>query len=55
MYKCEKCLDSPCHCGWEYRNMDKIAFARFICGILERRGKEEALQIIELVNMWYQL
>ena len=21
---CEKCLETPCICGWDYRNMTKI-------------------------------
>jgi hypothetical protein len=23
MSDCEKCWDTPCECGWEYRNWDK--------------------------------
>lgn len=42
---CEKCWDTPCTCGWEYRNYSDEAFAKFIADILSY--KETKLGILE--------
>ena len=34
MSDCEKCWDTPCICGWEYRNMSKSARIELACVIL---------------------
>lgn len=42
---CEKCWDTPCTCGWKYRNYTDEELARFIAGIL--RYKEDKIGILE--------
>lgn len=31
---CEKCWDTPCLCGWEYRGWDKIARLELAAAVL---------------------
>jgi DNA-directed RNA polymerase subunit RPC12/RpoP len=42
---CEKCFDSPCTCGYQYRNMTEGQFYKFIVDITKGRHdyiKQEA-------------
>ncbi len=48
---CEKCWDTPCTCGWGYRDYSDMEFAEFIANILSYRENkigilEEAKKII---------
>lgn len=48
---CEKCWNTPCTCGWEYRNYTDDNFAKFIADILSYKDNkigilEEAKKII---------
>jgi hypothetical protein len=52
---CPKCWDTPCQCGWEYKNISSDNFAQHIAKILQYRTKEEAKEIvlkcIEYINL----
>lgn len=41
MSDCEKCWDTPCRCGWGYRNWTKESIDKFI-KILERTRDGES-------------
>jgi hypothetical protein len=45
---CEKCWDTPCTCGWDYRKKTHMYMADFISNIVQYRTKEEAILILEL-------
>ena len=34
MSDCEKCWDTPCSCGWDYRNWSQEARVRFAAKVL---------------------
>lgn len=40
---CEKCWNTPCDCGWEYRNMNDEEFAKFIAHILTYKENKSAI------------
>lgn len=46
MNDCEKCWDTPCTCGWDYRNIPPEKFVEFLADILRYRSKTEAKQIL---------
>lgn len=61
MSDCEKCWNTPCTCGWDYKGLTNIAMADFIADILRYRSKEEAKQIlskaVEMIDNhlnWYE-
>lgn len=45
---CDKCLETPCKCGWEYRNYSDEEFANFISRILAY--KENKADILEMAK-----
>jgi len=46
-FSCVKCLDNPCHCGYEYKHYTWLQLSEFIAGILSYKEKEEALKILK--------
>ncbi len=44
---CEKCWNTPCTCGWDYKDMPSKSLSEFIVKITQRRPKEEARSIIQ--------
>ena len=42
MSDCEKCWDTPCGCGWDYRNWSDSRFSEFISDITIGRIKYRA-------------
>lgn len=44
---CSKCWDTPCTCGWGYKEYSKERLANFIARITQYRSKEEAKAILE--------
>lgn len=46
---CPKCWDTPCNCGYEYKDYSKEYFVKFILDILSKNpNKDEILK--ELLN-----
>jgi hypothetical protein len=41
---CEKCWDTPCTCGWEYRNKTKLERAELAAAVLGIDGDDEAFK-----------
>ncbi len=57
---CVKCWNTPCTCGWDYKDIPSENMADFITDICRYRSKEEAKLIlsraIEMVDVhenWY--
>lgn len=44
---CEKCWETPCKCGYEYRNWNEKEIANFIYNILKYHDKDRILKLIE--------
>jgi len=34
---CEKCWDTPCHCGWQYRDKPTTSMTKWIHDIIKDR------------------
>ena len=45
---CEKCWNTPCNCGWDYKDYNSENFAMYISNIIQYRPKEDAIKILEL-------
>ena len=54
MSDCEKCWETPCCCGYDYKNHPRYGptegMANYIVGILGYRTKEELEIILQLLN-----
>lgn len=46
MSDCEKCWDTPCTCGWDYRNWASRSLSKFVADILSRRTPADAERIL---------
>lgn len=44
---CEKCWETPCICGYEYRNWSENEIVNFICNILKYHDKNKILKFVE--------
>lgn len=44
---CQKCWETPCSCGWEYRLYTVDRLSQHIADITQYRKKEEAIKILE--------
>jgi hypothetical protein len=60
MSDCIMCWDTPCTCGWGYRNYSKERLANIIARITQYRSKEEAasildeaIQVVKRMDNWY--
>lgn len=51
---CEKCWDTPCTCGWDYRNWSKERLEIFIQGVLSMHPKETQKEIIQKIKESYE-
>ncbi|MBQ7137032.1 MAG: hypothetical protein IJO43_03565 [Bacilli bacterium] len=51
---CEKCWETPCVCGYEYKNNSRYSspenMADYVIGILGYRSKEELQVILQILN-----
>lgn len=43
---CNKCWQTPCECGWEYKDMPPDKFAELIAGQLSYKKKIERIKIL---------
>lgn len=43
---CPKCWDTPCTCGWQYRDYRESALVDLIEGTLKYKDKMEKLRIL---------
>lgn len=50
MSDCEKCWETPCTCGFSYRDWKVISIVSLFVAILSWRSKEEETLILEKVN-----
>lgn len=48
MLDCPKCWNTPCNCGWEYKNMSELEMSKFIQGILKYRTAESVILILDM-------
>jgi hypothetical protein len=46
MSSCEKCWNTPCNCGWNYKGFAPADLTKFIANITAYRTKAEAKSII---------
>lgn len=44
---CPKCWDTPCSCGYEYRNYSKEYMIEFICNFLSYHSKKDAIDVLK--------
>ena len=49
MSDCMKCWDTPCTCGYEYKDMNKESMAEMLIGILGYRDVEDKIEILNMV------
>lgn len=47
---CDKCWDTPCTCGWEYRDYGIEHLSKFIYKIMSYYSNGEKEQIIKIVS-----
>ena len=47
MSDCLKCWDTPCNCGYDYRDYNVEYFSKFIVDILSYKTPEERMQILQ--------
>jgi hypothetical protein len=43
---CEKCWDTPCQCGWYFREYDTHQLAAYIAKIVQYRSKLDASLVL---------
>ena len=46
MSDCGRCWDTPCSCGWSFKNYTIETLAKYLASITQYREKEEALIIL---------
>ncbi len=51
MSDCLKCWDTPCRCGWDYKDYTAEQLSNHIAAITQYRSKEEAKAIIDRAAM----
>ena len=49
MSDCIKCWDTPCACGYEYKDMSKESMAEILIGMLGYRDVEDKIEILNMV------
>ena len=49
MSDCIKCWDTPCTCGYEYKDMSKESMAEMLIGMLGYRDVEDKIEILNIV------
>lgn len=47
---CPKCWETPCQCGWEYREYNNQEMINTITSILTYKNRSEAIEILKQVN-----
>ena len=47
---CTKCWNTPCDCGWDYKDYSVDQLAKFIADIVQYRDKHDALDAISLAS-----
>ena len=45
---CLKCWDTPCTCGWDYKNYTIESLSNHLANITQYRDKKDALKALEL-------
>jgi hypothetical protein len=50
MSDCEKCWNTPCECGWEFRNMTSEQLSDFIVSTLKYKNQEEVGTVLFLIQ-----
>lgn len=44
---CEICWESPCICGWDFRNLNDDIFVGFLAGLIKYRGYNKTIAQFE--------
>lgn len=51
---CEKCWDTPCTCGWDYRKYSKERLQTFVEAVISMHPKETQIEIINKIKEKYE-
>ena len=49
MNDCIKCWNTPCTCGWDYKDYSKEYFIKFINNILSEKDNEFKIEVLKEV------
>lgn len=48
MSDCEKCWDTPCNCGWDYRDYSKDQAAELVAAVVSNFSDVDVVEVLRL-------